>query len=288
MTAASLPAPSDTLGQIRAALQERLGSNTLHLPVLPEVAGEVLALAQDLDTELSDLSALIHRDQALASRVLRISNSAAYSGGQTIDSLQQAISRVGLRLLTDLTIAISVHGQVFRVPGFQPEIKFLWRHALASGTYGREIARLKRLDVESQFLCGLLHTVGKPIALQVLVELLRERNTTLPRTVVMTLVDEFHCGVGQKVAAQWKLPPAVVCSAAYYRQPAEAPDYWTETAITRLAHHLADWLLSPDGTTEPPAGEDAVVADLDISPGELQLLLEKRDIVLSTVNAMDL
>ncbi len=287
MTAASPSSPSAAFAQIRVILQERLRNNTLHLPVLPQVAGEVMALTQDLRTELSDLSKLIHRDQALASHVLRISNSAAYSTGETFTSLQQAVAHVGLRLLSELTIAISLHGEVFRVPGFQPEVKYLWRHALASAIYGREIARLKGTDEESQFLCGLLHSVGKPIALQAVVELLRERKTGLPRTEVLTLVEEFYGLVSQKVTAKWKLPEPVRYSAAYYRNPSESPAYRTETTITQLAHQLADWLTSPDGTQNPPANDSPALTALQLSPDQLKVLISKRANVLSVVNALD-
>ena len=55
---------------------------------------------------------------------------------------------------------------VFRVPGYEPVLNQLWRHALASGAFAKEIARVRRLNVESAFLCGLLHSVGKPALLQ--------------------------------------------------------------------------------------------------------------------------
>ena len=291
MTTDSPPLPPealDALDLIRVALRERLQSKTLRLPVLPKVAGEVLALAQDADADMMDLSALIHRDQALASQVLRISNSAAYAGGGTIVSLQQAITRLGMKLLGDVAIAISVHGELFCVPGYQPDVKLLWRHALASGTYGKEIARLKRTNVESQFLCGLLHTVGKPIVLRVLVELLRERKVFLPRIAVFSLMEEFHCSIGRTVAAEWKLPQQVLYSAAYYLNRAETSAFQTETAITSLAHQLADWVLGADGTVTPPESGDPVILELNIYPDELNSLLERRESVLAMVTALDL
>ena len=52
------------------------------LPVLPQVAGQVVSLSNDPNAELGELSSLIHQDQALAGHLLRISNSVAYRGGE--------------------------------------------------------------------------------------------------------------------------------------------------------------------------------------------------------------
>ena len=288
MTAVTQPLPNDPVASTRVALKERLWSNNLHLPVLPQIATEVMSLTNDMDTELSDLSKLIHRDQALATQVVRIANSAAYSRGETISSLDQAIGHVGLRLLNELTIAISVHGEVFRVPGYQLEVKYLWRQALASGSYAREIAIALRLDQESLFLCGLLHTVGKPITLKVLVELLHEKQIYLTRPAVLTLVDEFHCGVSELVATKWKLPQPVVQSAAHYLQPAEAKEFKTEAAVTQLAHTLADWIVNPATKNDPPGIENEAVLSLGLSADQLQKLIDRRDQVVATINSLDL
>ncbi len=61
--------------QIEEALVERIDKSRIDLPVLPQVAGRVMALANDPSVDAAHLSALIHQDQALAARVLRIANS---------------------------------------------------------------------------------------------------------------------------------------------------------------------------------------------------------------------
>ena len=83
---------------IAAVLEERLNSSNLELPVMPRVASKVFTLTNDPKSEVSDLSKLIHSDQSIASHVLRIANSAAYGGGEQIVSLQQAVTRLGMKL----------------------------------------------------------------------------------------------------------------------------------------------------------------------------------------------
>ncbi len=69
----------DVDGELRRKLCERLSSGQLDLPVLPEVAVQLLSVVNDPDYNASRLAKLIHRDQSIASHLLRISNSAMYS-----------------------------------------------------------------------------------------------------------------------------------------------------------------------------------------------------------------
>ena len=100
----------DALETCRKVLTRRIDSDELRLPVLPQVAGQVVALSNDPNAELGELSSLIHQDQALAGHLLRISNSVAYRGGETIVSLQQAVTRLGMQILSDMAMAVSVQG----------------------------------------------------------------------------------------------------------------------------------------------------------------------------------
>ena len=55
--------------QVQCDLQERIESDSLDLPLLPQVANQVMTLSQDPDADAAKLSSLIHQDQALAGRL---------------------------------------------------------------------------------------------------------------------------------------------------------------------------------------------------------------------------
>ncbi len=161
---------------IAAELEEGLNSSNLELPVMPRVASKVFTLTNDPNSEVSDLSKLIHSDQSIASHVLRIANSAAYGGGEQIVSLQQAVARLGMNLLGEIAIAVSVQSDLFKAPGFEgadhptsPSRLLLLPTA--------KISRKRRRNVEGQFLCGLLHSVGKPIAVQLIAKITKEKGS---------------------------------------------------------------------------------------------------------------
>lgn len=245
-------------------------------------------MTSDPNADLRELSALIHRDQALAGHVLRIANSAAYAGSVPIVSLQQAVTRLGMQLLAEIALALSVQGETFHVPNFQNEVKRLWRHSLASGTYGKEVARLKRQNVEGQFLCGLLHTVGKPVVLQSVAEWQKETHETLDLETVRSIMDEFHCEIGALIASTWKLPQQVQISCSFYPRYAEATTFRQETAMTYLSDRLAQWIVSPETSTEDALRTDPVLTVLNLYPEEVDTLLARKDDVAKIVDVMNL
>src|SRR6185436_6654207 len=104
--------------------------------------GKVMALANDPAADASRLSALIHQDQALAAHVLRIANSPAYMPRYPIASLPHAVAMLGVNPFSELAIISPLKSGAVKKPGHEADIRQLWRHALASGAYAKEIERM--------------------------------------------------------------------------------------------------------------------------------------------------
>jgi len=76
-----------------------------------------MTMAGDPDPDVADLSDLIHKDQTLASGVLRIANSAAYCTGDPIVSLRQAVMRLGMSILSEIAMAACLRSDGLKTPG---------------------------------------------------------------------------------------------------------------------------------------------------------------------------
>ena len=270
------------------ALSDLVDRKELKLPVLPEVPSKVLAMTTNPEMNISELCDLIHRDQALASHVLRVSNSAAYAGSRQIASLTQAITRLGARLVGDIAFSISLQTDVFQIQGFESIVNNLWRHALASGLYGKEIARMRRRNIEGQYLCGLLHGIGKPVILQAAIELKEQLNIPLDKTIAKTLMDEFHASVGSILTFTWGLPDIVSKTSLYYSCYEEAPAYKDETIATYLSGLLANMVLNPDTFKLEHIRKDPAFQALNLYPDDIQILLDKSSTISDMLAAMAL
>ncbi|GAB5518848.1 MAG: HDOD domain-containing protein [Rhodothermales bacterium] len=271
----------------RNALNVRLQKDALELPVLPEVAQRVMAMTTGNDIDARKLSKLVHQDQALAAQVLRVANSARYSPGRPIVSLTQAVTRLGARTLGDIAFGVAVKGKVFDAPGYEKQMRYQWQHAIVAATYGKEIARMKRLNVEGQFLSGLLHEIGKPVTLQILAKLQDLLPLPPPSPDEVTeLLEQFNIKVGLALIEAWNLPERIQTTTAYQAIYDQAPDFKEETKITYLSNRLATWLLSDQPALKTELKADPVFAALNMYPEDVEAVLAKAPSVLSVVDAM--
>jgi HD-like signal output (HDOD) protein len=148
----------------------RLQSGDLNLPLLPRVAAQVIELTSSEDANSQQLAKLIQGDQTLTGHVMRMANSAAFRPTTPFVSLQQAIARLGMLTISEIVLATSLNSKLFPLPFRQDLLTKYWHDSLSTSVWAREIARMRRTNVESSFLAGLLCQIGKPIVLQVLLE----------------------------------------------------------------------------------------------------------------------
>jgi len=176
------------------------------------------------------------------------------------------------------------------VQGFEAEVKALWRHALATGLFGKEIARLGRQNVENAFLCGLLHAVGKPVILHNVIEIQKTQDTHLPLSAIQDLMEEFHIQVGILLTEVWKLPDQVKEAIEFYKDDTykHAPSPTKVALITCLADHLASYLLEPTLMDEETLLALPVIQDLNLYSGDVSSLLEQGESILKTLDSMPL
>ena len=170
MSASVQPANDHLERVLTAAMAE----GTLELPPPPQIASEVMRLTRgDARHRRAkpmpappELARLIQRDVALAGQVMRVANSALYARRTPVVTLPQAIAWLGIREIRNIAFAVAVQGQVFTSTCFRHEMAELWRESVIIALFAQEIARLKRRNVESAYLCGLLHRVGMAVILE--------------------------------------------------------------------------------------------------------------------------
>jgi HD-like signal output (HDOD) protein len=126
----------------------------------------ISALSNDA-AAMYDFEDLISHDQALASKVVSIANSAFYytHRGVEVNSIGQAMLVLGLDAVRNIVLGISIF-RIFPVP--YGTLKQMWAHAyrvaLASGFLA---SRIDESDREVVFLAGLLHDIGRIVILTV-------------------------------------------------------------------------------------------------------------------------
>jgi putative nucleotidyltransferase with HDIG domain len=199
---------------VREFIVQKLKSDSLKLPALPEVAVKCLELAHDPDVRFSSIAALIERDPFIATRVIRLANSALFGGLARITSIEGAVARLGIRSLVGLLQELAAE-QVFvsRDPAIRDAFRGIWEHCLGVAHLARDLAGVVRgTNPNTAYLAGLFHDIGKPVVASLLLE--NEKSTPTGRLFVTggvwkKVVDELHRDVGAILALRWFLPREV-------------------------------------------------------------------------------
>ncbi|HYC77163.1 MAG TPA: HDOD domain-containing protein [Planctomycetota bacterium] len=268
---------------LTASLRERAARGAFEVPALPAVALEVLSTTAGADADLRRLVALLHRDPALAGNVLKVANSSLYAPREPIASLPQAVSRLGFETVRDIASAVAVKSSAFAAPaGFRERVEQDWRRAVLTAQFAREIARSRRRNVESAFLSGLLHDVGRVLALRALAA---SGDADVPAADVDAVCDAVQTELGLALVAAWNLPPQIGEAVAFHRDLAAAPAESDIAATVALARRFAEaWRKGADQDATSFVGDPAATA-LNLYPDDVAALWDRRAQIAAAAEA---
>ncbi len=200
-----MPTTSETQVSVRELILA-----TCEIPAVPVVALKVLRVIEDPCALVSDLQRVIVADQALASRILRVANSAFYGRRQKIDTISEAIILLGLQAIKVITLAVSTR-EVYKRFGLTEQK--LWEHSLGVSLASGIIAgRLSLVNTEEATVAGLVHDIGKVVMnnsqadrFDILTKTMWEQ-----RVQFLSLEQDFfgftHAEAGALLAEKWGFP----------------------------------------------------------------------------------
>lgn len=270
----------------RAEIVQRLADRTLEIPVLPHVAQQAMAASADESYDARRLADIIHRDQAMATHILRVANSPLYMPCTPIVSLRQAISRLGMKVISQIAMIVTCQAPAFRVAGYESQVRDLYQHSLASGILAQEIARRRRWNVEEAFLCGLLHDLGRPVALHALVDIFYKLGCPPTWELLKPLLDELHPNIGAILLESWKMPVCLQSAVLFHHHPEQAGDCVRIAQTVRLADDLAHWVVTKGVPDVEPLRKHPMIVPLHLYPEQVDELFAQRARIQETIEAV--
>lgn len=262
---------------IADSLHNRLQNNAVHVPLLPDVVTRCLQVSRTPGAKPEQLSAVIAADQNVASRLIQVTRTGFF--GQLADTgLDAVIAHLGQQTAADLTLALSLNAGLFNAPGHTQYVAEQLRQAILCGLWSRQVALLRRRQIEAALICGLCKSIGRPVVIEAALDCAVRHRMHLSYQDLMILADQFEYGATQKVLGTWQMPEVVHAVATHwldYRAAGEAREQtMTAVAGARLASVFSKGAKGDSSTGRAALARDRVFTDLGISEKQLDQLCE--------------
>ena len=188
------------------------------LPSPPRVHFDVCA-AISRNAGLAEIAKIIDNDLALTAKMIQIVNSAFFTQGTQVTTMQRALSVLGTDVVRDLLLGV----EVFR--GFDgtgldiAKIEELMQHSKLVAQLARELAPYELAS--EAFVAGMLHDIGKLVLAALEVD--------------EATVD--HARAGGFLLGLWGIAEPIVDAITYHHDPAAAPA--DRTQLVDIVHAAA-------------------------------------------------
>lgn len=258
-------------------------SDISSVPTLPTVVSRITTLLQNPQTSADEIGHVITTDQSLASKVLKLVNSAFYGFPGRISTITHAVVILGFSTIKNVVLTASIF-EAFKASKSDDtyfDMGKFWMHSIACGAAAQTIAQQKGVpNKEEFFIAGLLHDIGKIIMLQYLpdefekvLHSLKEENR-LFYDAELSMFSTPHPSIGGYLTELWNLPQNLNYAVKFHHNPSMEREHFEITAIVHAADIIVRALnLGNGGDFKIPSANADVWKYLNINEKTLPKLL---------------
>ena len=189
-------------------LVEKINNDTLVLPTLPAIALKVRRAADDPDINLSSMADVISQDPSLSARMIKISNSAYLGRSVQVTSAQQAVTRIGLRQIKNISTALAMEQLFVSKNAIVKEyMTRVWTDTIeivASSLAALQVhtkqTKNRALNLDSMMLAALVHNIG---VLPILTEAERHADVFANPSFLDLAIDKMAGKIGASIMTEW-------------------------------------------------------------------------------------
>ena len=242
-------------------LQRYIDKAMVDLPAMPGVVMEVVKATEQEDSTTTQIEDLLVADAAITTKLLKVVNSAYFGLPRQVVNINQAIAILGMHQVRNLVLSIGVLNTLTSPSPRIVEVqKKFWQQSFAAASCAEQIAKRKSLqkkDMETIFIGGLLHDVGRLFLFtlfnlpykEVLKESVAkgEQLTVVERRILGTT----HPELGGVLAEKWNFPEMLIDMIRFHDP---IPEDVASEAV--YCTHIADVIANQ-------IGDDAVTGVVD-------------------------
>ena len=212
------------------------------LPPFPATHAQILELANNDESSSDDIAEQLQMDPSLLATVFKIVNSSAYGFQKKVDSLKLAVTLLGLEEIANIVMTAQVFkslGDYEGGSGFDRDA--FWKHSVGTAFMTRGIAKKLQTEVESAFLAGMLHDLGKVVLDRCFTDYYGgvmdqvQAKDLFIAEAEYNLLGLTHADVGEQLAIEWKFAEKYLYSIALHHNPDRATRYQRIVGLVHMA-----------------------------------------------------
>lgn len=273
---------------------EDIISRVEDLPTPDPVVNKIISTASDPEASAKDLADVVRLDPSLASRILRLVNSAYYGLPRKITLINEAVMILGFRTVRNMALSVFTYDSILSRKHTKHLDYFqLWKHFVGVAVGSELLAQMTGYpNKEELFIAGLLHDIGK-IALDYVFPEVFESAVKLTSSLKISFCEAEeklqipeHAAVGMKLLQTWKLPEVIFLTCGGHHSPENFSESLYSDVISMV--HIADFLINllkygDSFSYRKPVVEPFTLNTLGIRPKFLVRYSERLKEKLSTV-----
>jgi len=131
----------------------------LQIPAFPPLATKVLCLPANDTTGATSLIRLLRSDPALSAEIIRCANSSLFALRADVDSLDQAVTLLGLRRIRGLALSAIMRTYLKGIL-LVDELRSYWRYSVACALIAERLSSPLGIPEDTAYAAALLHDIG--------------------------------------------------------------------------------------------------------------------------------
>ncbi|GFE60140.1 HDOD domain-containing protein [Geobacter sp. AOG2] len=196
---------------ISLTIRRLLSIQPIDLPVFHPIALKLVHLLSDQNFTIDELASTANDDQALAGQILNMANSSSYIGRVKVETIKDALIRLGAHHVSNLAMAASqaaLHSSHNSTVNAIMRELWLHSHGCAVGCRWVAMNTGHRALAEQAYLAGLLHDVGKLYLVKALERITNAgvAQAALERDLLLEIFAELHVEQGTRLMEHWSMP----------------------------------------------------------------------------------
>lgn len=252
-------------------LRQRLASQQLRrmignigsLPVLPDLYQKLQTALKDPNCRIEKVAEIISQDISMSGKILHLVSSAFFGIPRKVETVQQALSLLGLEIVQSLVLTTGLFDQFTQKELKAFPIEEIFHHSLNVGFVAGEVMKIFTSDrqlIADAFNAGMMHDVGKLVQIDLLPDktheiwhVAEENGENLADAEYRNL-GYSHAEVGGYLLGVWGFPDRVVSSVTFHHTPGSLSDaeptagtaVHVANALVHVAAGDATWNLKLD------------------------------------------